>query len=52
MLAMLRARLDPAQEKRLQFAFALHVNAAARLQQEGGSEVAGDILGHMDAIGQ
>src|SRR5258705_10389647 len=28
------ARLDPAQEKCLQFAFALHANAAARRQRE------------------
>src|SRR6202048_4844760 len=46
------ARLDPAQEKRLQFAFALHVNAAAWLQREGTDEVAGGILGNMDSIGQ
>src|SRR6202040_3724750 len=45
-------RLDPAQEKRLQFAFALHVNAAAWLQREGTDEVAGGILGHMDSVGQ
>jgi len=46
------ARLDPAQEKRLQFAFALHVNTAAWLQREGTDEVAGGILGHMDSIWQ
>ena len=45
------SRLDPAQEKRLQFAFALHINAAAWLQREGTDEVARDILGHMDSIG-
>ena len=46
------ARLDPAQEKRLQFAFALHVNTAAWLQREVTDEVAGGILGHMDSIWQ
>ena len=45
------AHLDPSQEKRLQFAFALHINAAAWLQREGTDEVARDILGHMDSIG-
>ena len=45
------ACLDPAQEKRLQFAFTLHVNAAACLQREGADEVAGRVLGHMDSIG-
>src|SRR5262249_19125242 len=42
----------PAQEKRLQFAFALHVNTSAWLQREEISKVAGCILGHMDSIGQ
>src|ERR1700675_766972 len=46
------ARLDPAQEKRLQFAFALHVNASTWLQREGTDELAGGILRHMDSIGQ
>jgi hypothetical protein len=46
------ARLDPTQEERLQFPFALHVDAAARLQCEETDQVAGCILGHMDSIGQ
>ena len=44
------AHLEPTQEKRLQFAFALHVNAAARLQREETDEVTRDILGHVDSI--
>jgi hypothetical protein len=46
------ARLNPPQEKSLQLAFALHVNDAAWLQRAATVEVAGDIPGHMDSIGQ
>jgi hypothetical protein len=47
-----RHRLGPTQEKRLQFALTLHVNAAAWLQRDGTDEVARNILGHMDSVRQ